>query len=111
MFSRSLSIPSPVLQEILLNIVSPPQASGVRPYSDNSVITLSTFASFLSILLIATMIGTLAAFAWSIASLVCGFTPSSAATMIITISVILISVKASCPGVSINVIFLPLQTV
>jgi hypothetical protein len=31
----------------------------------------------LSILLIATMIGTLAAFAWSIASRVCGMTPSS----------------------------------
>jgi ABC-type antimicrobial peptide transport system ATPase subunit len=44
-------------------------------------------ASGLSILLIATMIGTLAAFAWSIASLVCGMTPSSAATTRMTMSV------------------------
>ena len=62
------------------------------------------------ILLIATMISTPAAFAWLIASTVCGITPSSAATTKIAISVefaprIRIAVNASCPGVSENVIF------
>lgn len=38
-------------------------------------------------LLIATIIGTLAALAWAIASCVCGLTPSSAATTIIAMSV------------------------
>ena len=64
----------------------------------------------LSILLIATMISIPAAFAWLIASIVCGITPSSAATTKIAISVdwaplIRIDVNASCPGVSKNVIF------
>ena len=109
MFSSNVSIPSPFLAEIFVNRVSPPHISGVKPYSDNSVITRSAFAPGLSILLTATIIGTPAAFAWSIASFVCGITPSSAATMIITISVMLaplalISVKAAWPGVSINVI-------
>ena len=63
----------------------------------------------LSILFTKTIIGTLAALAWSIASIVCGLTPSSAATTITTISVIFaprarISVNASWPGVSKNVI-------
>ena len=70
------------------------------------------FAPGLSILLIATIIGTLAALQWFIASLVCGIIPSSAATTNITISVTwaplaLIAVNASCPGVSKNVIFSP----
>jgi hypothetical protein len=60
----------------------------------------SGWASGLSILLIATMIGTPAALAWSIASRVCGMTPSSAATTRMTMSVTLaprarIRVKAS----------------
>ena len=51
------------------------------------------------------MIGTSAARAWSMASWVCGMTPSSAATTSTTTSVTLaprarISVNASCPGVS-----------
>jgi hypothetical protein len=59
----------------------------------------------LSILLIATMMGTFAAFAWTMASFVCGMTPSSAATTSTTMSVTLaprarICVNASCPGVS-----------
>ena len=67
--------------------------------------TRSGLASGLSILLIATMIGTPAARAWSIASLVCGMTPSSAATTRMTMSVTRaprarISVNASWPGVS-----------
>ena len=62
---------------------------------------------------IATIIGIPADFAWFIASTVCGIIPSFAATTSIAISVIcaplaLIAVNASCPGVSKNVIFLPL---
>ena len=41
----------------------------------------------MSILLIATMIGTAAARAWLMASTVCGMTPSSAATTRMTMSV------------------------
>ena len=71
---------------------------------------MSIFALGLSILFTATMISTPAAFAWFIASIVCGITPSSAATTSIAISVelaprIRIAVNASCPGVSRNVIF------
>jgi hypothetical protein len=67
----------------------------------------------LSIFVIATIILTPASFAWLIASIVCAFTHSSAATTITAISVIfaplaLIEVNNSCPGVSIKVIFLPL---
>ena len=59
------------------------------------------------------MISIPAALAWLIASIVCGITPSSAATTNIAISVelaprIRIAVKASCPGVSRKVIFSPL---
>ncbi len=57
------------------------------PYSASCCLTLSEFAPSLSILLIATTIRTPAAFAWSIASFVCGLTPSSAATTKMTISV------------------------
>ncbi len=67
--------------------VVPPQASGVRPRSESSFLTRSGLAFGLSILLIATRIGTPAAFAWSIASRVCGMTPSSAATTRMTTSV------------------------
>ena len=52
-----------------------------------SVRTRSGCAPSLSILLTATTIGTSAAFAWSIASRVCGITPSSAATTITAMSV------------------------
>ena len=67
----------------------------------------------LSILLTATRIGTSAARAWSIASTVCGMTPSSAATTMTAMSVTLaprarIAVNASWPGVSRKVIVLPL---
>ena len=60
-------------------------------------------------MLTATIIGTPAALACSIASSVCGITPSSADTTNITISVTcaplaLIAEKAACPGVSKNVI-------
>ena len=76
--------------------------------------TRSGLASGLSILLMAMIIGTFAALAWLIASIVCGMTPSSAATTRITISVTLaprarIAVNAAWPGVSMKVIFLPLS--
>ena len=92
-------------------MVSPPQSSLTRLYSVNSVLTRSGLAPGLSILFIATIIGTPAAWACSIASFVCGITPSSDATTRTTISVIcaplaLISVNAACPGVSIKVIVL-----
>ena len=61
-------------------MVSPPQSSGMRPCSVSCCFTRSGLAPGLSILLMATMIGTSAALAWLIASTVCGITPSSAAT-------------------------------
>jgi hypothetical protein len=87
--------------------VWPPHCSGTSPRSASSFFTRSAFASGLSILLIATRIGTPAALAWSIASRVCGITPSSAATTRMTTSVTRaprarIIVKASWPGVSRN---------
>ena len=76
--------------------------------------TLVGFADGLSILLIATIIGTLAAFAWLMASTVCGMTASSAATTSTTISVTCaprerIEVKAAWPGVSRKVSVAPLS--
>ena len=99
--------------DIGTNIVSPPHSSGTSSYFVSSSLTLSTFAPSKSILLTATIIGISAAFAWFIASIVWGFTPSFAATTNIAISVTIaplarILVKASCPGVSKNVIVLPL---
>ena len=114
--SRSWSIPSFVWAETGTNTVSPPQSSAIRPCSVSSCLTLSIFALGLSILFTATIISTPAALAWLIASIVCGITPSSAATTSIAISVdcaprIRIEVNASCPGVSRNVIFSPFISV
>ena len=67
--SRSL-IPSFVWAETGTKMVLPPQSSGISSYSASSCFTLSTLALGLSILLMATMISTLAAFAWLIASTV-----------------------------------------
>jgi len=111
--SSSSWMPVPFLAEQLTKIVSPPHSSGMMPRSAISCFTRSGFASGLSILLTATIIGTLAALAWSIASLVCGMTPSSAATTMTAISVTFaplarMAVNASCPGVSRKVTFLPL---
>ena len=69
--------------------------------------TRSGSASGLSILLMATMIGTPAALEWSMASMVWGMMPSSAATTSTVMSVTWArrarrAVKASCPGVSRN---------
>ena len=77
--------------------------------------TRSGFASSLSILFTATRIGTPAALAWSIASTVCGITPSSAATTSTATSVTLaprarIAVNASWPGVSRKVTLRPPST-
>ena len=110
--SSSSGIPSLVCADTGTNTVFPPQSSGISSYSASSCFTRSTFADGLSILLMATMISTPAAFAWLIASTVCGITPSSAATTRIAISVdcaprIRIAVNASCPGVSRKVICWP----
>ena len=109
MLSSSASTPSPVLADTFANIVSPPQSSGITSSFASSCLMRSGSAPGLSILLMATMIGTPPALAWRTASSVCGMTPSSAATTIMTISVTLaprarIAVKASWPGVSRNVI-------
>ncbi len=90
-------------------IVLPPQSSTRRLSLASCCLTRSMLASGLSILLMATMMGTLAARAWSMASLVWGMTPSSAATTRTTMSVTLAPrarrrVKASWPGVSTKVI-------
>ena len=75
------------LAEISTQTVSPPHSSGTRSYSTSICLTLSGLAPSLSILLIATTIVTPAAFAWLIASIVCGIIPSSAATTSIATSV------------------------
>jgi hypothetical protein len=63
-------MPCPVFADTGIVITSPPQSSGNKPLSANSVFTLSGFAPSLSILFIATIIGTPAAFEWFIASIV-----------------------------------------
>ncbi len=110
--SSSVSRPSCVFALTSTNSISPPHSDGCRPCWVISVRTRSGCAPSLSILLTATMIGTSAAFAWSIASSVCGLTPSSAATTITARSVTRaprarIAVNASWPGVSRKVISLP----
>ena len=77
--------------------------------------TRSGLASGRSILFTATTIGTPAARAWSIASTVCGITPSSAATTSTATSVTLaprarMAVNASWPGVSRKVTLRPSDT-
>ena len=69
------------------NIVSPPYSSATRPYSVSWPRTFAGSAPSLSILLTATTIGTSAAWAWLSASMVCGLTPSSAATTSTAMSV------------------------
>ena len=101
-------MPSPVLAETWMNCTSPPYSSGNTDSATSSCFTRSGLASGLSILLIATTSGTFAALACAMASLVCGMTPSSAATTSTTMSVTLaprarIAVNASWPGVSRNV--------
>ena len=85
--SSKSSTPRPLCAAISTTMVSPPHASGVSSCSANWAITRGTSALSLSILLMATTIGTSAARAWLIASIVCGITPSSAATINTTMSV------------------------
>ena len=109
--SSTFSRPSLVRAETSTNSVSPPHSTGCRPMPAISPRTRLGSAPSLSILLIATRIGTSASLAWSTASWVCGFTPSSAATTITAMSVTLaprarMAVNASWPGVSRKVIVL-----
>ena len=80
-------MPSPVFAETGTISMVPPQSTGCNPCSTSCCFTRSGCASGLSILLIATTIGTLAALTCAIASFVCGMTPSSAATTRIATSV------------------------
>ena len=106
--SINLSKLSFVLAEISTIKVSPDKSSAINSCSNNWFLIFWGSASGKSHLLMATTIGTLAALACLMDSTVWGFTPSSAATTRTTKSVnfdplALISVKAACPGVSINV--------
>ena len=93
-------MPWPVLADTPTKGTSPPYSSGTTLCATSSWRTRSGLASGLSILVMATTSGTSAARACEIASIVCGITPSSAATTRITISVALaprarIAVKAA----------------
>ena len=77
----------PCFADTSTNIVSPPNSSATSPYSVSWARTFIGSAPSLSTLLTATTIGTPAACAWLSASIVCGFTPSSAATTRIEMSV------------------------
>ena len=68
--------------------MSPPYSSATSPYSVSCWRTLAGLAPSLSILFTATTTGTSAAWAWLSASMVCGITPSSAATTSTTMSVV-----------------------
>ena len=104
-------MPVPLVALTLRTSVSPPHSTGFRPCSASwpkMRWMLLAVASGLSILFSATTIGTPAAFAWLMLSMVCGMTPSSAATTSTAMSVTRaprarICVKASWPGVSMNV--------
>ena len=85
--SSNASILMPFLAETSMNCTSPPHSSGTTSCAVNSWRIRSGLAASLSILLTATTIGTPAALAWAMASMVCGITPSSAATTRITMSV------------------------
>ena len=114
--SRSCSRFCFFLAETFTKTVVPPHSSGMRPRSESCCLTRSGWASGLSILFTATTMGTPAALAWSMASTVCGITPSSAATTRTTTSVTLaprarMRVNASWPGVSRKTTFrLPTST-
>jgi len=108
--SSNSSIQAQVFEETQTIGTSPHQSSGINHKLESQDLTLSILAHSLSIFVIATTIFKSASLAWFILSIVCGLTHSSAATTSTTISVdfahlALIIVKASCPGVSRNVIF------
>ena len=92
--------------------VSPPHSSGIRSYLVSCSLILSGLAVGLSILLMATIMGTSAALAWLMDSMVWGMMPSSAATTRMAMSVDFaprarMEVKAAWPGVSKNVTIFP----
>ncbi|MNC39835.1 hypothetical protein D3C75_885140 [compost metagenome] len=68
--SSRFSRPMRCLAEMLAKMVSPPHSSDTSSNSISSCLIRSGLASGLSILLTATIIGTLAALAWAMASLV-----------------------------------------
>ena len=108
MASNNASTPWPVFADTCTNMFEPPHSSAMTSCLESSVRTRSGSASGLSILFTATTIGTPAALACWIASMVCGMTPSSAATTSTTTSVALaprarMAVNAAWPGVSRNV--------
>jgi len=70
--SRRSFKPSPVVALTLTQILSPPQSSGVMPFCCKSFLIISGLIPSISILLIATIIGTSASFAWLIDSIVWG---------------------------------------
>ena len=114
--STSLSMLIRFLAETSAHRLSPPISSTAMPCCKSAVLTFSGSAPGRSILLMATTIGTSAAWAWRMASTVCGMMPSLAATTSTTMSVTLaprarISENASCPGVSMKVIFCPSPSV
>ena len=111
-FSSNSLTPIPFFALISWHWYFPPHSSTKRFICAKSSRILSGFAPGLSILLMANTIGTLAACACAIASLVVGITLSSAAIMIMAISVTCVprarmAVKASWPGVSKKVILRP----
>ena len=108
-------MPSPVFALVLTTGTSPPKASTTTSRSASCCSTRSGLTPSLSILFMATTIGTPAARMCWIASSVCGITPSSAATTRMATSVTSaprarIAVNASWPGVSMNVIRRPLRS-
>ncbi len=108
--SSSSSRPVRAVADTSTNMVSPPYSSGISPYSVSWPRTFTGSAVSLSTLFTATTIGTSAALAWLRASIVCGITPSSAATTSTAMSVDFaprarMAVNASWPGVSMKVIF------
>src|SRR6266568_4583632 len=77
----------PVLAEIAVASVVPPNSSSTTPCASRSCFTFCTLAVGRSILLMATTKGTPAFLACEIASMVCGMMASSAATTSTTMSV------------------------
>src|SRR5690606_14187422 len=88
-FSNRSSTPCPVLAEISWDWYFPPQSSTSKFILANCSLILSGFALGLSTLLIAKIMGTLATWAWLMASFVCGMILSSAAITMMATSVIL----------------------
>jgi hypothetical protein len=114
--SSSWSMLVPFFADTSTKIVSPPYSSATRWYSVSCWRILEGLAPSTSTLLTATTIGTPAAWAWLSASIVCGMTPSSAATTSTAMSVTIaprarMAVNASWPGVSMKVIARSLPSV